>query len=37
LLGFTPLPLYALLLLLIITALYVVVSEVAKRLYFARV
>lgn len=36
LLGFTPLPLYALLLLLIITALYVVVSEVAKRLYFAR-
>jgi Mg2+-importing ATPase len=37
LLGFTPLPLYALLLLLVITALYVVVSEVAKRLYFARV
>lgn len=36
LLGFTPLPLYALLLLLVITALYVVVSEVAKRLYFAR-
>lgn len=36
LLGFTPLPLYALLLLLGITALYVAVSEVAKRLYFAR-
>ena len=36
LLGFTPLPFYALLLLLVITAVYVVVSEVAKRLYFAR-
>ncbi|CAN5624823.1 magnesium-translocating P-type ATPase [soil metagenome] len=36
LLGFTPLPLYALLLLLAITAVYVVVSEVAKRIYFAR-
>ena len=36
LLGFTPLPLYALLLLLGITALYVAISEVAKRLYFAR-
>ena len=37
LLGFTPLPLYVLLLLLLITVLYVVVSEVAKRLYFRRV
>ncbi len=37
LLGFTPLPLYALLLLLVITALYVTVSEIAKRIYFARV
>lgn len=37
LLGFTPLPLYALWLLLVITVLYVVASEVAKRLYFARV
>lgn len=36
LLGFTPLPFYALLLLLGITALYVAVSEGAKRLYFAR-
>ncbi len=36
LLGFTPLPLYALLLLLLITTLYVTVSEVAKRIYFAR-
>jgi P-type Mg2+ transporter len=36
LLGFTPLPLYALLLLLVITVLYVAVSEVAKRIYFAR-
>ena len=36
LLGFTPLPLYVLLLLLLITVLYVVVSEVAKRLYFRR-
>ncbi len=34
--GFTPLPLYALLLLLLITAVYVSVSEVAKRIYFAR-
>lgn len=36
LLGFAPLPGYVLLLLLVITVLYVVVSEVAKRLYFAR-
>jgi Mg2+-importing ATPase len=36
LMGFTPLPLYALLLLLVITVVYVAVSEVAKRLYFAR-
>ena len=36
LLGFTPLPLYALLLLLVITVVYVAVSEVAKRIYFAR-
>jgi Mg2+-importing ATPase len=36
LLGFTPLPLYALLLLLLITLLYVAVSEVAKRIYFRR-
>ncbi len=34
LLGFTPLPLYALLLLLLISAIYVAVSEVAKRIYF---
>jgi Mg2+-importing ATPase len=36
LLGFTPLPIYALLLLLVITAVYVAVSEIAKRIYFAR-
>ena len=36
LLGFTPLPLYALLLLLVITAAYIAVSEVAKRIYFSR-
>ena len=36
LLGFTPLPLYALLLLLVITVVYVAVSEIAKRIYFAR-
>ena len=36
LLGFTPLPFYALLLLFVITLVYVAVSEVAKWIYFAR-
>ena len=36
LLGFTPLPPFALLLLLVITVVYVAVSEIAKRIYFAR-
>jgi Mg2+-importing ATPase len=36
LLGFTPLPPLALFLLLMITAVYVVVSEVAKLLYYQR-